>query len=342
MSRNGQPLPDFCRLPRIAAVCGITQLAVILLFLSPLGVHPGGATTFLAASAFAQWLALSAAVLLCRLGPALSGLPLALASAVASTSVGMVSALAAWLLYVLDRELQYRALQHLGAVQFSLGTALMMALLCVVMLRYFYVREQWQAQVKANAAAALQALQARINPHFLFNSMNTIAALVRKDAATAERAVEDLSDLFRAALGDDRADATLAEELQLVRQYLAIEQLRLGARLHVDWNLAADLPLQCRLPRLLLQPLFENAVLHGIVPRPEGGTIRVDAEAAGAGLRLSLSNPLPLAAEPAGHGHGHALPSVRRRLELYYGGRARLQTAHENGRFVTRLELPCD
>lgn len=342
MSRNGQPLPDFCRLPRIAAVCGITQLAVILLFLSPLGVHPGGATTFLAASAFAQWLALSAAVLLCRLGPALPGLPLALASAVASTSVGMVSALAAWLLYVLDRELQYRALQHLGAVQFSLGTALMMALLCVVMLRYFYVREQWQAQVKANAAAALQALQARINPHFLFNSMNTIAALVRKDAATAERAVEDLSDLFRAALGDDCADATLAEELQLVGQYLAIEQLRLGARLHVDWHLSADLPLQCRLPRLLLQPLFENAVLHGIVPRPEGGTIRVDAEAAGAGLRLSLSNPLPLAAEPAGHGHGHALPSVRRRLELYYGGRARLQTAHENGRFVTRLELPCD
>lgn len=342
MSRNGQPLPDFCRLPRIAAVCGITQLAVILLFLSPLGVHPGGATTFLAASAFAQWLALTAAVLLCRLGPALSGLPLVLASAVASTSVGMVSALAAWLLYVLDRELQYRALQHLGAVQFSLGTALMMALLCVVMLRYFYVREQWQAQVKANAAAALQALQARINPHFLFNSMNTIAALVRKDAATAERAVEDLSDLFRAALGDDRADATLAEELQLVRQYLAIEQLRLGARLRVEWHLAGDLPLQCRLPRLLLQPLFENAVLHGIVPRPEGGTVRVDAEATGAGLRLSLSNPLPLAAEPAGHGHGHALPSVRRRLELYYGGRARLQTAHENGRFVTRLELPCD
>lgn len=342
MSRSGQPLPDFCRPPRIAAVCGITQLAVVLLFLSPLGVHPGGLTTFLAASAFAQWLALSAAVLLCRLGPALAGLPLPLASAVAATSVGTVSALAAWLLYVLDRELQYRALQHLGAVQFSLGTALMMALLCAVMLRYFYVREQWQAQVKANAAAALQALQARINPHFLFNSMNTIAALVRKDAATAERAIEDLSDLFRAALGDERADASLAEELQVVRQYLAIEQLRLGARLRVDWHLTEDLPLQCRLPRLLLQPLFENAVLHGIAPRPEGGEIRVTAETADGRLRLRLCNPLPLADEPAGAGHGHALASVTRRLELYYGGRARLQSAREDSRFVTRLELPCD
>lgn len=340
MSRSGQPLPDFCRPPRIAAVCGIVQLAVLLLFLSPLGVHPGGPTTFLAASAFAQWLALSAAVLLCRLGPALAGLPLVLASAAASTLVGMVSALAAWLLYVLDRELQYRALQHLGAVQFSLGTALMMALLCAVMLRYFYVREQWQAQVKANAAAALQALQARINPHFLFNSMNTIAALVRKDPATAERAVEDLSDLFRAALGDERADAGLAEELQVVRQYLAIEQLRLGERLQVQWHLAEDLP-ACRLPRLLLQPLFENAVLHGIAPRAEGGTIQVHVTHTGGHLRLTLSNPLVPDADDA-HGHGHALASVTRRLELYYGGRARLQTAREDGLFVIRLELPCD
>lgn len=340
MNLSGQPLPDFCRPPRIAAVCGIVQLAVVLLFLSPLGVHPGGPTAFLAASAFAQWLALSAAVLLCRLGPALAGLPLVLASAAASTLVGMVSALAAWLLYVLDRELQYRALQHLGAVQFSLGTALMMALLCAVMLRYFYVREQWQAQVKANAAAALQALQARINPHFLFNSMNTIAALVRKDPATAERAVEDLSDLFRAALGDERADASLAEELQVVRQYLAIEQLRLGERLQVQWDLADDLP-DCRLPRLLLQPLFENAVLHGIAPRAEGGTIRVRVVQADGRLRLTLSNPLESDAGGV-HGHGHALASVTRRLELYYGGRAYLQTAREDGLFVTRLELPCD
>ena len=201
-------LPDFCRLPRIAAVCGITQLAVILLFLSPLGVYPASLTSFLAASAFAQWLALASALLLCKAGPVLSHFSSPLSYALAATLSGMLSALAAWLVYVLDREFQYRALQHLHPAQFCLGTALMMALLSAVMLRYFYVRDQWRDQVRANAKASLQALQARINPHFLFNSMNTIAALVRRDPHTAESAIEDLSDLFRAALGDENAEAT--------------------------------------------------------------------------------------------------------------------------------------
>lgn len=331
-------LPDFCRLPRIAAVCGITQLAVILLFLSPLGVYPASLTSFLAASAFAQWLALASALLLCKAGPVLSCFSSPLSYALAATLSGMLSALAAWLVYVLDREFQYRALQHLHPAQFCLGTALMMALLSAVMLRYFYVRDQWRDQVRANAKASLQALQARINPHFLFNSMNTIAALVRRDPQTAEAAIEDLSDLFRAALGDENAEATLAEELQIARQYLAIEQLRLGARLRMDWRLAADLPMQIRMPRLTLQPLFENAVIHGIAGLPEGGEIEVVAKATDGCVQLTISNPLPPGNPTVGH--GHALDSIRRRLALYYGAPASLTETTDNGRFSIQLEIP--
>ena len=331
-------LPDFCRLPRIAAVCGITQLAVILLFLSPLGVYPASLTSFLAASAFAQWLALASALLLCKAGPVLSRFSSPLSYALAATLSGMLSALAAWLVYVLDREFQYRALQHLHPAQFCLGTALMMALLSAVMLRYFYVRDQWRDQVRVNAKASLQALQARINPHFLFNSMNTIAALVRRDPQTAEAAIEDLSDLFRAALGDENAEATLAEELQIARQYLAIEQLRLGARLRMDWRLAADLPMQIRMPRLTLQPLFENAVIHGIAGLPEGGEIEVVAKAADGRVQLTISNPLPPGNPTVGH--GHALDSIRRRLALYYGAPASLTETADNGRFSIQLGIP--
>jgi len=206
------------------------------------------------------------------------------------------------------------------------------------MLRYFYVRDQWRDQVRANAKASLQALQARINPHFLFNSMNTIAALVRRDPHTAESAIEDLSDLFRAALGDENAEATLAEELQIARQYLAIEQLRLGTRLRLDWQLAADLPMQIRMPRLTLQPLFENAVIHGIAGLPEGGEIEVVAKAADGRVQLTISNPLPPGNPTVGH--GHALDSIRRRLALYYGAPASLTETTDNGRFSIQLGIP--
>jgi two-component system sensor histidine kinase AlgZ len=211
-------------------------------------------------------------------------------------------------------------------------------LLTAVMLRYFYVRDQWQEQVRVNAKASLQALQARINPHFLFNSMNTIAALVRRDPATAETAIEDLSDLFRAALGDEDTESTLAQELQIVRQYLAIEQLRLGPRLRVDWQLANNLPMDCPMPRLMLQPLFENAVVHGIAELPEGGDIRFEAQIDAGLMHFILSNPVP--AQPVFAGHGHALASVKKRLELFYGAKAGIQERQHEGQYISHMQVP--
>ncbi|MFZ9347531.1 MAG: sensor histidine kinase [Arenimonas sp.] len=333
-------LPDFCRLPRIAAVCGIMQLVVVLLFISPTRAELGGPGAFAIASAFGQWLALTAAVVLCRARGWLQRFRPVPAFVLASLLPAAFSAAAAWLMFILDDTLGARILQPVGALRFVLSIALMMAILSAVMLRYFYVRDQWRDQVRANAKASLQALQARINPHFLFNSMNTIAALVRRDPQTAESAIEDLSDLFRAALGDENAEASLAEELQIARQYLAIEQLRLGTRLRVDWQLPADLPMQLRMPRLTLQPLFENAVIHGIAMLPEGGEIRVTAVSGKGLLQLSLCNPVADGQTIAGH--GHALESIRRRLALYYGDKAELTADSNNGLFCVRIGIPHD
>jgi two-component system sensor histidine kinase AlgZ len=249
-----------------------------------------------------------------------------------------ITALAAWLVFYLDRELAAGYFQGVNVWRFVSGIVLIVGMLCAVLLRYFYVREQWQNQVKEHAKASLQALQARINPHFLFNSMNTIAALVRKDPKTAEKAIEDLSDLFRAALGDENMHATLADELQIAKQYLAIEQLRFGERLRMQWQLADDLPMHCRMPRLLLQPLLENAVVHGIALLAEGGEIVFSAIKDQDKLILQVRNPM--ATERSHTGHGHALDSVQRRIALYFGNSATLVKDVQNGIYSCTISMP--
>jgi two-component system LytT family sensor kinase len=151
------------------------------------------------------------------------------------------------------------------------------ALLGAAMLRYFYVLAQWQARLAAVTRAEVEALQARIRPHFLFNSMNTVAALIRVDPAAAERTVEDLCELFRAALGQhDTDNGTLGEELALIERYLLLEQARFGERLTVTLKIAPEV-LGVRIPFLCLQPLVENAVRHGLEKHESGGTISIEA-----------------------------------------------------------------
>jgi two-component system sensor histidine kinase AlgZ len=230
-----------------------------------------------------------------------------------------------------------------GLIGSSMGVfvrdnVLIAALLGAAMLRYFYVLAQWQARLAAVTRAQVEALQARIRPHFLFNSMNTVAALIRVDPAAAERTVEDLSELFRAALGQhDTGDGTLGEELALVERYLAIEQLRLGPRLRIrrEWH---ELPVGFPLPRLLLQPLVENAVRHGIQPLREGGEVVLRGERQGQGIRIEITNPLPTTPPTAGNGHG--LDSVRRRVAWRYGPQASVEAGPRDDRFVVVLQLP--
>src|SRR5690349_23049256 len=210
--------------------------------------------------------------------------------------VALASAVARWM----DQALQLE-LVHAVPASFVRDNLLIAALLGAAMLRYFYVLAQWQARLAAVAHAQVEALQARIRPHFLFNSMNTVAALIQVDPAAAERTVEDLSELFRAALGQHSTrDGTLGEELSLVDRYLDIEQLRLGERLRVRRELH-DLPDAFPLPRLLLQPLVENAVRHGIQPLREGGEVILRGRCEGGDILIEIDNPL--AGEPAPGGH---------------------------------------
>jgi two-component system sensor histidine kinase AlgZ len=212
------------------------------------------------------------------------------------------------------------------------------ALVTAAAFRYFYVQAQWQRQIRAQARAQVSALQARIRPHFLFNSMNTIASLIRSQPVAAERAVEDLADLFRAALKAGDEPSPLGVEIELVRRYLDIEQLRLGSRLKVEWDIAG-LPEDVPIPALLLQPLIENAVHHGIQPLPEGGVVTIVARTEPERVVISIRNPCaPVAAR--GEGNRMALGNIRQRLAYHYGNRAALEMEQGRDYYFCRLSIP--
>lgn len=207
----------------------------------------------------------------------------------------------------------------------------------LIALRYFYIQHQWQRNIEAEAHARLQALQARIHPHFLFNTLNTITSLIRSQPDHAEQAVLDLADLLRSAL-TDRVSASLAEELDLTRRYLAIERLRMGERLQVDWQLDDNLPLDTSLPPLLLQPLVENAIRHGIQRLPTRGVLTIHIERQPRCLLITITNPC--APTPAVPGHGTAQANIRQRLQLAYGLPSLLHISKTPDRYQIRVTIP--
>lgn len=334
--------PDFCRLPRIAAVLAIAELVVIIIGLAPTRGVPWTADQFLAASAFALWLGLTLAVVYCKSRPYIETLPRPLGIVLALLLPLVVAAFGAWAVQQIDIGLGSRyTLPESDRWHFMGGIAGLTMLICALSLRYFYVTEQWRARVNAQAKAEVDALQARIRPHFLFNSMNTIASLVRSDPVTAERAVEDLSELFRAALGAGHGESTLGEEIHLTKRYLAIESLRLGERLNADWRVADDAPLDLRLPRLVLQPLVENAVVHGLALLAQGGTVSIEIGAMQKHLQIVISNPAPpLRAGAPAQGNGHAQDSIVQRLAYHFGSGVSMSRSFADGVYACRIELP--
>lgn len=190
------------------------------------------------------------------------------------------------------------------------------------------------------ARLQIEALQARMRPHFLFNSMNSISALIRMAPQQAEEAIADLADLFRASLQSGTVWVTVADELALCRSYLHIEQIRLGARLKLDWRVA-DSVLDARVPSLCLQPLIENAIYHGIERLAAGGTIRVAMSRERDMIRLTVVNPLASDAQDQHRGNRVAMANTRRRLELAFGPEAGLEQSQRAGEFIVRLHFPC-
>ena len=202
-----------------------------------------------------------------------------------------------------------------------------------------YFERRARAFSPAQAEARLAALNARIRPHFLFNSLNAVLSLIRARPQQAEAALEALSDLFRAAMRDPAELVSLADEIALGQQYLELEKLRLGERLTVNWQIAGDFS-QIPIPPLMLQPLLENAVYHGIEPAAEGGVVSVQVARKGDTLLLAITNPTQHQTQHAA-GNQMALANIRERLALYYDLEARLDIIAGDEIYEVRISLPC-
>lgn len=331
-------LPDFCA---VGAVLGVIVGAELLAILLTLGAATpatldGFSDGLSLRSLLVQWIALPGALALCLVRSRLNRLSAPLAGLIAWLLVLAIALTALFASGRLAGEVWPQVLEP----QFYLRTLVICGVVTALALRYLYLHHLWQQQIRAEAEARFQALQSRIRPHFLFNSMNTIAGLTRSDPELAERTVEDLADLFRASLSDARGYVTLEEELELARGYLRIEARRLGERLRVEWA-ANDLPPEARVPALIVQPLLENAIYHGIEPAAEPGWVRVEGERVNGLLRVCVRNSLP--ADGAGarrQGNHMALDNVRQRLAGCFGDRGALKAGPDQGEYRVELEFP--
>ena len=335
-------LPDFCTSRATLAIVLIVELTAFVLTLARESVVDFW-TDLARTSLFLLWIGLTCAALLCALRAPLARATVAAASATVLALITAVVAAVSLTAYLFGRthmviDFGAAALFPRSALGFALRNVWIALVVTGLALRYFYVAHEWRRSVELRAAARVHALQARIRPHFLFNSMNTIAALTRSNPARAEAAVQDLADLFRATLSDKRDTITLAEELEVARTYQRMEQLRLGARLQVDWK-TDPLPAGALVPSLMLQPLLENAIYHGIEPRAEGGTVTISGEV-GAGLvTIVVRNPLdPTPGER--DGNRLALANIRERLSLLYGERALMKSGRFDSEYIVTLRFP--
>lgn len=210
-----------------------------------------------------------------------------------------------------------------GRMEFIVRSVAISAILSLLLLRYFWGRAQLQVQARADSEARYLALQARIRPHFLFNSLNSIAALISTRPEQAEEMVVDLADLFRVSLDARNRLVKVSEEVEFVKIYLRIEQVRLGDKLWVNWDIAPDTT-NARTPLLILQPLVENAVHHGVSRLRGRGGINVTVRREQAWLIIDVENPIPPEDAPKRESTGVALENIAQRLKLIYGEAAKL------------------
>jgi two-component system sensor histidine kinase AlgZ len=229
--------------------------------------------------------------------------------------------------------------QSLGLAEAgALRAAVLAGGAAAVVLGYFELRSR--AFSPAQAEARLAALNARIRPHFLFNSLNAVLSLIRARPQQAEAALESLSDLFRAAMRDPGELVRISDEIALARQYLELEHLRLGERLAVDWRIGT-VSMDLSIPPLMLQPLLENAVYHGIEPAPAGGTVSIALDRRGDELHIAVANPIAGGTAHHATGNRMAVDNIRERLALYYDLEARLDIVPGPDRYEVRIVLPC-
>lgn len=336
---NRAILPDFCAGARVVRVLVFCEAVAIILALGSSHLAGLWRLMFLL-SVYLQWIGVCSAAALCLIRR--------YAAEMSTRQVMLVSYVSLLLITFLITEITLLAgpytgfrvvLADLGPLAFLLRSLGICGVVGALGLRYFWLRASWQARAETEAHARLEALQARIEPHFLFNALNSAAALTAIRPAEAETALEDLAALLRARLAGDGPDTvSLAEEMTLVEAYVRIEKLRLGERLTLSLSLTDDAR-AARLPALTVQPLVENAIGHGVARLSAGGTVALDTWLETDTLYVRVCNPVAenTAAAP---GHRQALANIRNRLELAYGDAARLDVAHDDRSFTVTLVVP--
>lgn len=311
-------LPDFCGIRIVFTVVVVAELlAFTILLTTPLEQHLSWDKLGMI-SLFIQWIALSSAAMLCISRKWLIRFN--------DTMAGYVSYLIVLVVTLLVSEIAYWSIEYMGLgkkndwhLDFLMRNMGISAILGGIILRFIFLQYQQKMHMQAHADARIQALQARIRPHFLFNSMNTIAALIRSQPGNAEEAVEDLADLFRASLNEGKQLVSMAGEIDNVRRYLHIEELRLGDRLKVSWQLQ-EIPMDAQIPVLALQPLLENAIYHGIEMLPDGGEIQVCGKRQDDWLNITITNPcLPPEQSIRTQGNKMAIKNINERLMIAFG-----------------------
>jgi two-component system sensor histidine kinase AlgZ len=338
---DGKPIfvPNFCAIRAVFAVVVIGELLAIMMTLVVVERLGDFFSVLSLISLLVQWVGLSTAAVICLLRAQLNRLGNWWAGiGVFFILLGMtwlLTRLAIWIEGGLGLVLLPE--NHTDLLWRTMGIS---SIIGVLALHYLYLQYLWRRQEEAENSARLQALYSRIRPHFLFNSMNTIASLTRSDPAMAEEVVEDLADLFRVSLGDASQLSTLGRELELARQYLSIEHFRLGERLKMKWELR-DLPELAKIPPMIIQPLLENAVYHGIEPAAKGGTITISGHYRRNRINLSIRNTLPEEGERS-HREGNqlAMENIRSRLAGIYDVEASLTESNIDGEHQVRLVIP--
>ena len=334
-------LPDFCAAGTLFIVLLVAELVAIVLTLAAHGPDGQFLLQLSKISFFVLWLTLLGSAVMCQLRKWLEQ--------AGKTRAFLLSFIILEVTCLVVAELSWQLMWRFGGVsiiddshsEFLLRTFAISSIFIALGMRYLYVSSEWRRSIVLEAQARVSALQALIRPHFLFNSMNTIASLTRTDPRQAEEAVEDLSDLLRASLSSTRDRTSLKEELEVAAIYQRIEKLRLGDRLKVRWNID-QLPMRARIPSLTIQPLIENAIYHGIELLPDGGEVIVTGTRDGRYLQIAVSNPVAPGKARNKDGNKMAMDNIRQRFELAYGSRASVSVDNSNERYTVTLRFPVD
>jgi len=328
-NHNNPPgvLPNFCQLGTSLRAILAVEAGALFAALAASADIANGLRLFAERSVLIQPALLLTLLILCLASPLSKRLSyaagMALTFLLAASIPGLAAMSLTWLLPGSD-------------ILSPLQTGAFSASLAALLLVYFHLRGK--ALSPAVTEARLQALQARIRPHFLFNSLNAVLSLVRSDPRRAERALEDLSELFRALMRENRELTTLQDEIELTRAYLGLEQLRLGERLSVAWHID-KMPHDALIPPLVIQPLVENAIYHGIEPSREPGEVSLNIYRSGDKVHILIRNPYT---ENAAHHNGNkiALANIRERLALHFDLDATLKSQPMGAVYQVHISLP--